>query len=255
VTEVALRGGKAPSKTSDPQDKWAQPEHAFLDTYEPKHVKNGSPQLGSPKGRIAFQFNPKEVSITKSATWKRDSTKNKTAAPPEYIGPEPCKLTLEMFFDASMNGGVDVVTSVDALFACCVPYKKFNKNEHPMPVLVVFNWGNVSSFAAYVSQVQAKYTRFAADGRPIRAVCTVNLEEIDVSDPPKQNPTSGTRSPDDVHVLVAGERLAHVAHGQYGDPTLWRPLAAYNGIDDPLRVPDGTRLLLPRLDVLLAQTD
>jgi nucleoid-associated protein YgaU len=39
--------------------------------------------------------------------------------------------------------------------------------------------------------------------------------------------------------------LASVAFAEYGDPNAWRPLAAFNGIDDPLRVPTGTVLLLP----------
>ena len=54
---------------------------------------------------------------------------------------------------------------------------------------MVFKWGGITSFPAYVSQVNVKYTRFAANGVPIRAVCTVNLEEMSAEDL-KQNPTS-----------------------------------------------------------------
>jgi hypothetical protein len=39
--------------------------------------------------------------------------------------------------------------------------------------------------------------------------------------------------------------LASVAYAEYGDPNVWRPLAAFKEIDDPLRVPTGTMLLLP----------
>ena len=48
-----------------------------------------------------------------------------------------------------------------------------------------------------------------------------------------------------VHRLVAGETLASVAYAEYGDPTQWRPLAAYNGIDDPMRLRPGATLMLP----------
>jgi nucleoid-associated protein YgaU len=250
MTDIALRG-PAYEKPAQVPEAWADPEHAFLEIFEPKHVKGGIPDLGASKGHIAFQFNPKEVSITKSAKWERKPSKKGKAGPPEYSGAEPCKLTLELFFDATMNQPVDVVKSVDKLFACCVPYKKFQKAEDAMPNLVIFNWGKVRSFAAYVSQVQAKYTRFAANGIPIRAVCTVNLEEIDVDNYPKQNPTSGSESVDNVHTMVACDRLPLIAYEEYGDPQLWRALADYNGIDDPLRIPNGTQLLLPRVDVLL----
>ena len=46
-------------------------------------------------------------------------------------------------------------------------------------------------------------------------------------------------------VFSTGDSLASVAFGEYGDPTAWRALAAFNEIDDPLRVPTGRVLLLP----------
>lgn len=247
---IALTATRAPA-TGAPAESWAKPEHAVLETFEPKLVDGKDPQLGAPKGTIKFQFNPKEVTITKTAKWQRKETKNKKAPPAEYAGPGPCKMTLELFFDASMESGLDVVESVDRLFACCVPYKKFDKGQTEMPLLVRFTWGSVTSFAAYISQVQAKYTRFGPDGLPIRAVCTVNLEELS-SDPDKQNPTSGTESIDNVHTMVAGDSLASVAFSEYGDARLWRNLAAYNGIDDPMRIADGTALLLPQRASLLS---
>jgi hypothetical protein len=250
MTEIALQAPKPkpPVETGAPTD-WAQPQHAFLEKFKATHVKNGSPKVGGSEGKIAFQFNPKEVSITKSAKWERKPAKGKTAGHPEFSGAEPCKMTLELFFDATMNGAVDVVQSVDDLFACCVAPTGGKQGEQALPNLVVFNWGKVKSFAAFVSQVSAKYTRFSADGVPIRAVCTVNLEEIDVTIS-KQNPTSGTPNADTVHTMVAGDSLALVAHQEYGDPLLWRALADYNDIDDPMRIAHGTRVMLPRLDLL-----
>ena len=75
----------------------------------PDTSRDGKPELGDPKDKIKFQFNPKEVSITKSAKWERKPTKDKKAGPPEYSGAEPCKMTLELFFDATMKDDVDVV--------------------------------------------------------------------------------------------------------------------------------------------------
>jgi hypothetical protein len=251
--------GKPVALTSDKpelsqKESWAQPQSASLLLYEAKHTKGKPPNIGSkPTDHLDFQFNPKEVSITKSAKWERKPTKDKKAGPPEYSGADPCKMTLELFFDATAKKGVDVVKSVDKLFACCVPYKdKFDKNETPMPRLVVFSWGNVRSFAGYISQVQAKYTRFSSNGVPIRAVCTVNLEEIDVTPDPMQNPTSGALWADDVHTMVAGDSLALVAYQEYGDPQLWRQLATYNKIDDPMRIRDGTQVMLPAVTALLS---
>jgi hypothetical protein len=256
-TPIALKA--PPPKVSPPDkpgddapDTWPSHERAILEMFEPKHVKNGKPELGSSKDKLDFQFNPKEVSITKSAKWERTTDKQKKAGPPEYSGAEPCKMTLELFFDCALDPNIDVVTSVDKLFRCCVPCKEAKKDEKPLPFLVVFKWGSVRSFAAYISQVQAKYTRFAPNGIPIRAVCTVNLEEIDVTPDPRQNPTSGSLTADSVHTMVTGDSLALIAYREYGDPELWRPLAAYNDIDDPMRISDGTRVSLPKLDAFFA---
>lgn len=254
---IALAAPKPEIDRKNAPDSWPKAQHAALERWEPKAGAKGKPELGTKKDDLEFQFNPKEVSITKSAKWERKPNKDKTAGPPEFSGAEPCKLTLELFFDATVpdrkpgGPGVDVVESVEKLFSCCVPCKETKGKEKPMPFLVVFKWGSVRSFAAYISQVQAKYTRFAPNGTPIRAVCTVNLEEIDVTPDPRQNPTSGTYMADGAHTMVSGDSLALVAYREYGDPQLWRSLAAYNDIDDPMRISDGTRVLLPPLDTLL----
>jgi nucleoid-associated protein YgaU len=44
---------------------------------------------------------------------------------------------------------------------------------------------------------------------------------------------------------LAGERLEDIAFLYYGDPSAWRVIAAFNGIDDPARVPAGTLLRIP----------
>jgi nucleoid-associated protein YgaU len=55
-----------------------------------------------------------------------------------------------------------------------------------------------------------------------------------------------------VRTIVAGDSLASIAYKEYGDPAMWRPLAAFNGIDDPLRLQLGSSVLLPVVDDLVA---
>ena len=68
----------------------------------------------------------------------------------------------------------------------------------------------------------------------------------------RQNPTSGSYAVRKVHRTIAGDTLAGIAYAEYGDPTQWRPLAAYNGIDDPQRIRPGVTLLLPAPEELMA---
>ena len=69
-------------------------------------------------------------------------------------------------------------------------------------------------------------------------------------DPLKQNPTSGSLTLTSVRTVVAGDSLASIAYREYGDPGMWRPLALFNGIDDPLRLRLGSSVLLPVVDDL-----
>ncbi|MEO7587032.1 MAG: LysM peptidoglycan-binding domain-containing protein [Arachnia sp.] len=205
----------------------------------------GGAKPGAPRGSVDFQFNPKEVTISKDATWERKPAQRaKKAAPPTFTGPGPCKLTVEMFFDATETTDGSVVAAVESLFACCVPTKESLSSKKPSPPLVVLQWGAVSSFPAFVTSVSAKYTLFRGDGTPIRALCSVSMEEMP-GDPLGQNPTSGSLDVRRVHRMVTGDTLSSVAFAEYGDPTRWRALAAFNEIDDPMRLRAGTVLLLP----------
>jgi nucleoid-associated protein YgaU len=243
---LAMPGENGGAKSPSGRPKM---ERAVLKVYEATPAPGGA-RPGSPLTPVTFQFNPREVTIAKSAKWERKRAKDSpTAGPPEFTGSDPCKLTLEMFFDATSSQDGSVVVAVENLLCCCVPTEKSISDNKPVPPLVVLHWGAISSFPAFVTSVSAKYTLFSSNGTPLRAVCSVSLEEMPGS-PPRQNPTSGSEAVRRAHRTVAGDTLASIAYAHYGDPTRWRPLAAYNGIDDPMRVDAGTTLLLPAIEEL-----
>ncbi|OLT14841.1 peptidase M23 [Pseudonocardia sp. CNS-139] len=222
-------------------------EHAFLELRTPP-VAKGSLTPGPPCGRIAFQFNPKELSVSKSAKWNRDPQKgSKKAGVPEFKGADASKLVLEMFLDASDTQDDSVVKTVEKLFSCCVPTDATHRNGKGSPPWVVFHWGGLTGFTAYVSSVSVKYTLFTPGGLPIRGTATVTIEEI-AGEQPGQNPTSGGRPARSVHTVVAGDTLASIAWREYGDPGMWRALADRNDIDDPMRLRPGTALFVPAAD-------
>src|SRR5919107_2222815 len=224
-------------------------EHAFLELRDPP-VDRKSLQPGPPRGRIEFQFNPKELSLSKSAKWNRDSQKgSKKSDPPQFTGADPSKISLEMFLDASDTQDDRVVKTVEQLFACCVPTDESHQKKKGSPPWVIFHWGALTSFTAYVSSVTVKYTLFTAGGMPIRGTATVNIEEI-AGEQKGQNPTSGGLAARTVHTVVAGDSLPSIAWREYGDPTLWRPIARRNNIDDPMRLRAGTALLIPAAEEL-----
>jgi hypothetical protein len=226
-------------------------EHAYLQLHEPS-ADGSLAKPGASIGRIEFQFNPKELTLAKSASWARQSGRgNKKSGPPQYNGPQPSKLTLEMFFDATDTQSDSVVKNVEKLFSCCIPTSATHQQNKGSPPWVLFRWGGLTGFLAYISSVSAKYTLFTPSGLPIRATCSVTLEEL-AGEAPRQNPTSGTPVPHRVHTVVEGDSLAGIAYREYGDPARWRAIARANGVDDPMRLRSGTPLLLPKPEELTA---
>jgi nucleoid-associated protein YgaU len=224
--------------------------HAEIELLQPGKTP-GVP--GAPIGSIAFQLNPRELTMTKSASWKSEKQKKASSAPPAtYQGPEAQKLSVEMFFDDTRGGGGDsVVTRVEKLFSACAPTRESQQTEQPSAPWVRFKWGVLAGFVGYIKSVSAKYTLFSPTGTPLRAVCTVALEEI-AEEPGKQNPTSGGLRPRRLHTIREGDSLAAIAYREYGNPALWRQVAEVNGIDDPMRLRPGRSVFLPAAEELAA---
>jgi phage tail-like protein len=93
-------------------------------------------------------------------------------------------------------------------------------------------------------QVNTTFTRFTRAGVPSRATISITLEEAAQAQE-KTNPTSGSPPGGRVHTVIEGESLPAVAASAYGTPGAWRDVAEHNGIDDPLRLRNGSPLYLP----------
>jgi len=197
---------------------------------------------------LRFKYNPEQYTVEKSAEWTRPRAPGAESTPdPDYTTTNPTRLTMEIFFDAFEELAGDVSKDVDTLLTWTKPTPVSRATGTPLPPLLMFQWGSssaLSGFRGFLKSVSARYTLFRIDGTPIRATCNITLEEVP-QETARQNPTSGTRPGMRVHVLTEGETLHSVAWSEYRQARYWRGLAAFNGIDDPLRVEPGTSLLLP----------
>jgi Contractile injection system tube protein len=217
------------------------PTKAYISLIPPNSA--GGPELA----RVTFNYNPKELSFNKAAQWQRKPAKGATkAATPEFQGPSPMTLSVELFLDG-YEAGQDISDDIDTLYSCCGPMDNSIQAKKPSPPWVVFGWGNNTQLTAIVKSVAVKLTMFGADGTPLRATCTVSMEEV-VPDSFAQNPTSGSPNTVRSHLLIEGDSLPSVAYKEYGNAGWWRPLAEANGIDDPLTLTPGIRLLVPDID-------
>jgi nucleoid-associated protein YgaU len=213
-------------------------KRAFLALHEPQ---DKGKKMGRLIEKISFSFNPKELTIQRTAEWKTATTKK--PQPPEYNGAKGGTVSVEMFLDASEGGEVKSV--VDKLLAAVLPAKGTDDKQKPVAPYAALGWGEITYVqCAVVNSVSAKYTRFDSRGQAIRAVVTVTLQEV-FPGLVRQNPTSGAIGAQSTHLIVEGDCLASVATAEYGSPTNWRAIAEANGIDDPFRVRPGRRLVVP----------
>jgi nucleoid-associated protein YgaU len=196
-------------------------------------------------------YNPAEFTTAKSANWNRPQQKGAgSAGKPQFTGAGPQTVQMEIWFDAWDAADADVTKSVKTLFEWTRPTKQSLQKKLPRPPLLGFEWGSnrvLADLKVFLKTVNAKYVLFKPDGTPIRASATISLEEIP-EEPGKQNPSSGVLQSRRTRLLAEGDSLHSVAWLEYGDAALWRGLAAFNDIDDPLRVAPGTRILVPAID-------
>jgi hypothetical protein len=220
--------------------------HATLAIHQPPIGYSTKP--GALISTFNFGFNPSQLALSRKAQWKTTPTAAvRDGAVPEFMGPEPREMTVEVFLDCSdMPDSNEVRKNVESLFSCCETTPASIAANQPSTPWVVFEWGAFSTarFTAYVSAVEASYTLFGTTGLPIRAICQVHLHEIP-SKTAGQNPTSGALTVRRVHRVVAGDSLQFLAWREYGDATVWRAIAEANGIDNPSRLSPGQELMLP----------
>lgn len=214
-------------------------------------LKEPPTSVGSRPGgtiaRLDLQFNPSTLSLNKSTEWRRTPSRMAgESALPEFVGSGPRTLSLDVFLDATAKHDDSVEQAVEKLMKACVPTPASLGRKKPASPWVRFEWGTArtTSFDGVMSSLSVSYTLFDVDGKPLRATCSLSIEEASV-DPPGQNPTSGARTARSTHTVVAGDSLAMLAWREYGDATAWRAIAEANGIDDPMTLVPGTELVVP----------
>ncbi|GGP76328.1 CIS tube protein [Saccharothrix coeruleofusca] len=205
---------------------------------------------GAKLSTVQFQFNPGTLALAKNTEWRRKPSRMAgQASLPEFVGSGPRTLSVDVFLDATATHDNSVETGVEKLMVACVPTKKSIQKKKPASPWVRFEWGTAKSvsFDGVLSSLSVDYSLFDVDGKPLRATCSLSIEEAGV-DTPGQNPTSGALEASRTHRVVAGDSLPQLAWREYGDATAWRVIAEANGIDDPLVLRPGTRLVVPVLE-------
>jgi nucleoid-associated protein YgaU len=161
-------------------------------------------------------------------------------------------LEMELFFDTyeeNRQGSSQIVNQAGAdvrdQVMKVVGLMTIDPTTHAPPV-IEFHWASLS-FTCVVTRASQKFTMFLPSGRPVRATVQVTFQEYINAE--LENTRIGRQTADYTkrHLVRQGDSLASIAAVHYGDASQWRPIAAWNQIDDPRQLEVGRLLAVPRL--------
>lgn len=225
---------------------------------------------------ISCSLNPTSLVVSRTAGIVPERTlsgafarRGAADAPLLYTAGGRTELHLELLFDAPLhsvlraksNSGESDESDVRDLTAPFFALAENASDPRKLP-LARFIWGKAWNIRGIVAAVSERLEHFSQSGVPQRSWMTMRFlrvlearrddarpappPSLDLSDDGRERArdhvVAGSRGVSDV---LPGERLDSLASRYYGDPSLWRALARYNGIDDPARVPPGTTLRIP----------
>lgn len=228
--------------------------------------------------RIGCLLNPDSIVVRREAGLRTRTTAGGRLTggalsddPLLFTGGGRTELELDLLFDTSLvEASIDAADVQDLtrpLWALAENTAAADGAARLRPVRLV--WGKSWNIEGVVTAVAERLERFDVGGAPQRSWLRMRLLRIgtaQATSPIVAQPAAGYAIPPDavipedrvlIHEVVGdpttgGERLDLIAAMYYGEPALWRVLAAYNGIADPTRVPPPATLRIPPLSAVRA---
>jgi hypothetical protein len=200
--------------------------------------------VGAPFAEVPFAFNPEKITLSARAQRSSTPATAQSTDSSTFLGVMPRTMNLEMLLDAvEMTEPVLLEVYVNLLFGALESYDSLGGSAADAQPFVVFQWGP-KPYTGTLKSVDVTYTLFNSLGVATRAECRLTIEERRLGFA-KTNPTSGARRASKRRAVTSSVSLAHIAAAEFGDPMMWRAIARYNDIEDPMRLPVGTDVLIP----------
>ena len=199
-----------------------------------------------------------------------------------FTGGGMTELFLDLLFDVDFVDPNSEVNDVRQLTSQLwkLTENSSEPNKFGEPNRVRFVWGKSWNIPGVISSISEHLDYFNSDGVPLRSWLRMRflravepIKEEDLAAPLQAETVSETmlehieslnlsenalrteQAETDIpaHQYVSGERLDQLVrqnYGFYGHPSLWRLIASYNGINDPLNIEPGTVIRFPPISSL-----
>jgi Contractile injection system tube protein len=191
---------------------------------------------------IVCQFNPTDLTLTKSGSWQSGSESQKNASKQEFAGNSPVSLKVKLFFDTyagfddsgqlkPSSTRKDVRDYTKQLWDLLVPqHEKHQKTQNQRPSRVQFMWGGfVLPYEFFIENISEQLTLFNMDGTPVRSTVDLSLKEIDGKDykgdtVPAGGNQWGNAPVTNTYTVKGGESATDVARKLTGDASNFRKI-------------------------------
>jgi LysM repeat protein len=192
------------------------------------------------KASIDVMFNPEEYSLNRDNNFASQAIPGLSSPLIQFAHGNLRTLDMELLFDT-----YEKLSDVRQETEKFVHLMEIDPELHAPPILIVA-WASLH-FRCVLTKASQKFILFLDDGRPVRARISASFTEfID----PEHEALQVKRQTADwtkMHTVLQGETLSAIASQYYSDPTIWRPLAVSNGIDNPRQLFAGQQLTIPAL--------
>lgn len=201
--------------------------------------------------RIPVLFNPEEYTVNREVNFAQTAVPGLSAPILQFVNGNAQTLEMELLVDTyegHRSGGRSVNRAgedVRNLTRKITDLMNIDPGTHAPPVLL-FTWASLT-LTCVLGRVNQRFVMFLPDGVPVRARLTVTFTEFRNADLEAKEVKRETADYSKLHVLNGAETLPAVAARTYGNPALWRAIAARNRVDDPRALAPGTRLIVPQL--------
>ena len=197
---------------------------------------------------ISAHFNPNKLSFSKTVNWAKQSPKGRDVPEIQFTNAEARSISIDLLFDTydtPDSAKKDVRDFTKKVFALAMVNSKLHR-----PPVCWLAWGAVGVFfQGVLEQVEQQFTLFLENGTPVRATSKCTFREWRTNEEDLQLQKLQSADVAKIWVVKRGDSLSSIAAVEYEDPSLWRPIAAENNLDDPLAIMPGMTLLIPNLNV------
>jgi len=185
---------------------------------------------------VVVQFNPESLKLALSN--KNASGDQRGGSAIQYVGAGTSKLSFDLWFDATGSPDGDVRSLTNEVIFFMTP-QSTNEEDKFIPPGLRFSWGSFL-FEGIMDSLGEDLEYFSEDGRPLRAKLAISMSRQEIRyESGRQQGGSGlgtTASSGSAPQAAAGNSVPDLAGEN------WAPIAAANGIENPLDLSAGQSL-------------